>query len=83
MKTYKDIVKKDFPRLTKLNSQLRNNVKELQDLLADQNLMDPVKYRAMEEKLKTFDVALKTIHVVCNPVTVAWDIADSVLRKYE
>lgn len=85
-KTYKQQIsslQKDLLRLQSLNSQLRCNIKELQDILFDQGLMDPLVYRANEKKVEVFDVALKTIRVVSNEATQAWDIANSVLGEYE
>lgn len=86
MKTYKQQIsslQKDLLRLQSLNAQLRCNIKELQDILFDQGLMDPLVYRANEKKVEVFDVALKTIRVVSNEATQAWDIANSVLGEYE
>ncbi len=82
-KTYKELVTRDFPRLKALNAQLRNNIEELQNVLLGNEMPDPIKYRAMEEKLRTFEYALQNIRYTSNAATSAWDIADSVLRKYE
>lgn len=83
-KTYKDQCKqlKDkLQYLTNLHYQLKTNIEELQNVLSGEIPIAP--YKDMEEKARTFEYALRMIHAVSNEATQAWDIANSVLEKYE
>jgi hypothetical protein len=83
-KTYKDQCKElnsAVKYLNDLNYQLRKNIEELQKVLSGEIDIKP--YVNMEEKARTYEYALRMIHAVSNEATQAWDIANSVLEKYE
>lgn len=71
----------DLKKLQNLNSSLRKDVYELQNVLAEEIPVQP--YEKLLEKIKSFEYALKMIKYGCNAANPAWEIADSVLRKYE
>lgn len=83
MKTYKQIVEKDFPILKKKIENLNEIVLILRKQLTEQNILDPIIFVNKIEANELLLNSIKEIYYCSNSATQAWEIADSCLRKLE
>ena len=81
--TYKEKALSEIPKLNRIINELRSDIKTLEFALEDKGTLDPIQVREMAEMTESFLYCLQNIRATANQATHAWDLADSVLRKYD